>query len=375
MTPDTPNQSAPVPPGSPSHSPGNEVESAPVAPGWGAAQDAVPPPTAYATPATYGAPLAFKPGTIALRPQTIADFFDATFKTVRKYPGATLGFGLLVSVIAHVIPLTVVFLGDFTSSNLFDPTMSDGSGSLKFTAGDLSVVALMYTSVFISGLTSIFIGGMVANVAMSAALGEPLPLAAAWAKTRPHIWRLLGLALLTAILSFVLLALGFLVGGGIYALTDSVGWSIGVGLLIGLASSVAAVFLWIRFALLASPAIVIEGAGVMTAFKRAGTLTKGRWWRTFGTYLLLSIVIGMAVGVLGMPFSLGGGAALAAMGPDGGMTTYLALTQFGQLLTTALSGPILGLVICLLYLDARFRSEGLDVTLINHIEDQRKAMR
>ncbi|MEI2820564.1 MAG: hypothetical protein V9E81_10305 [Marmoricola sp.] len=133
-----------------------------------------------------------------MRPQTIADFFDATFKTVRKYPGATLGFGLLVSVIAHVIPLTVVFLGDFTSSNLFDPTMSDGSGSLKFTAGDLSVVALMYTSVFISGVTSIFIGGMVANVAMSAALGEPLPLAAAWAKTRPHIWRLLGLALLTA---------------------------------------------------------------------------------------------------------------------------------------------------------------------------------
>ncbi|MEI2820565.1 MAG: hypothetical protein V9E81_10310 [Marmoricola sp.] len=104
-------------------------------------------------------------------------------------------------------------------------------------------------------------------------------------------------------------------------------------------------------------------------------MTKGRWWRTFGTYLLLSIVIGMAVGVLGMPFSVGGTVALGAMGPDGGMTAYLALTQFGQLLTTALSGPILGLVICLLYLDARFRSEGLDVTLINHIEDQRKAMR
>lgn len=372
MTPDTPNQSAPVPPGSPS----NEVDQGtPVAPGWTSAQGSVPTPPAYVAPSVYGAPLAFKPGTIALRPQTIADFFDATFKTIRKYPGATLGFGLLVSVIAHVIPLTVVFLGDFTSSNLFDPTLSDGSGSLKFTAGDLSVVALMYTSVFISGVTSIFIGGMVANVAMSAAIGEPLPLAAAWAKTRPHIWRLLGLALLTAIATGALLAIGFLVGGGIYALTDSVGWSIGVGLLVGLASTVGSIFLWIRFALLASPAIVIEGAGVMTAFKRASSLTKGRWWRTFGTYLLLSIVIGMAVGILGMPFSVGGTVALGAMGPDGGMTAYLALTQFGQLLTTALSGPILGLVICLLYLDARFRSEGLDVTLINHIEDQRKAMR
>ena len=100
-----------------------------------------------------------------------------------------------------------------------------------------------------------------------------------------------------------------------------------------------------------TPAIVLEGKGVVSAFGRSAELAKGRKWRILGALLL----------VYGI-FWLG---ALALMTVTGGFDDHNGVLE--QVILAAYSAvayPIVGIAEMLLYYDARIRGEAYDVEVL-----------
>lgn len=342
-----PGGDTPTPPPMPAHSPG----------AW-------PPPGAQGV-------TSFKPGTIALRPLQVSDFFDSTLKTVRRYPGATMGFGFLVSFLVGLIPLvlTLVFV-DPRDLNIFG-SLQDSDPTISFSTGDMGYMGSLYGGALFTGFTQILIAGMVSTTAASAAVGESLTMGEAWRRTKPFVWRLLGLGLITLALGAVSFAIPLALGYGVYAAANSVGAGVAVGLLALIAASLGLFFLTIRFFTLAGPAIVMEQQGIRAAIRRAGVLSKGQFWRILGIYVLVTLVMSLAASILTVPFSIGS-SLLRASGGDATVVASLVINQLGTLVSGAITGPLTGLVACLLYLDQRFRKEHFDVRLINYVEDLRE---
>jgi hypothetical protein len=139
----------------------------------------------------------------------------------------------------------------------------------------------------------------------------------------------------------------------------------GVVLLLLLLATVAAVpvsaFLWVRLAL-APPAVMLESEdgrpiGPVTAVRRSWRLVRGGWWRTFGIVLLGSVIAGALSGLIAAPLQ-----AVIGVLPLG-LGMALVLTTLGAIVGQALSLPISGLVLGLVYVDRRIRAEGLDAGL------------
>lgn len=89
----------------------------------------------------------------------------------------------------------------------------------------------------------------------------------------------------------------------------------------------------------AVPALVSEGTGVIGAFGRSRTLTKGGRWKIFGLFVLLLVLVWMFYAVFGAIILAGG--MLGSLGTAGGFTpspTYLALSGIASTLILAFWG-------------------------------------
>jgi len=307
-----------------------------------------------------------KPGVIALRPQTVGDFFDGAFKTIRRNPTAMVGLGAAVTLAFMVIPvlltLTLAATGDLSTASL-----SDGSGTAGdelaagFGAGSATLIANL-GSLF-SWLASVVLAGMLVRVVSQAVLGRPTGIGDAWTATRGRLLRLVGLALLDLLVALLLIAvpvgLGLLAGVTIGVV---VGFLVGVPLV--LAGIAAALFVHVRFFLLAAPALVLEHLGIFASLRRAGQLSKAQFWRLLGTLLLTGLVAGIVSYVFAIPLGL-----LSAAGPflipgTGGALLLVFSNYLSQVLVGAVVTPFTAAVTALQYIDQRIRKEGLDVQLI-----------
>lgn len=132
---------------------------------------------------------------------------------------------------------------------------------------------------------------------------------------------------------------------------------------------IASVFLYVRWGLFAQTS-VIEQAGVRGALSRSWTLTKGFWWKTFLTMLLLLILLSVVSGVLSsillaivaaFGFSVGGGLeAMFGLGTGIPSAANIAISA----LSTMIASPLLTIGATLLYYDLRVRKEGYDLELM-----------
>jgi hypothetical protein len=98
-----------------------------------------------------------------------------------------------------------------------------------------------------------------------------------------------------------------------------------------------------------TPAIVLEGAGLRTAFARSSALSRGRKWHiiltmglVFVIYLVLALGIMFVVGLIQIPL--------------------LQLIVMG--LFSIVAYPIVAITAAVLYYDTRIKSEGLDIELM-----------
>jgi hypothetical protein len=318
-----------------------------VPPGWGAPRPAEP-----------------QPGVIPLRPLGLGELLDGAVGVVRRYPRPALGMSAGLAVVTTllnvllavtVLPSLVSFdTGTFTTGTLSTDQIDSALGGTVLGALGIGLVGALATLV-LTGIVTAIVG--------RAVLGRPMTLGEAWTEVRPALPRLLGIAALTALCVYGALAVGAALAGVLVAVAGPVGLVLAIPLV--LAAVAMAVYLYCRFAL-APSAAVLEKAGVVTALRRSGVLVRRSWWWVLGVLLLTFVISSFVTQVLQVPFLLFGLAPIG-LGGDGSVTAQttrlMVLTYIGAGMAQTVVAPFVAAVRALLYVDRRMRAEGLDLAL------------
>lgn len=263
---------------------------------------------------------------LRLRPLGLGEILDDIFRIYRRHFGLLCAISLLVSVPSLLIQFatgSVANLGFLF--NVFGNLGNPQSSSTLVAPGrpNLQLFGLSYLVLLALLPFSI---GAVSRAAIDIALGNPVSVRSAFAGVARRYWALLGQTLIVVV-AIVPLVLCFPV-----AIWIGVRWVVGV------------------------PALLAEGIGPLKGLGRSWTLTRGNWWRLFGTLLLvylLQAAISTALGALGLPL----GFAIPFISP----VVRAAIVLTVSTVAGALTLPVVYLCIVLLYFDLRIRREHFDL--------------
>jgi hypothetical protein len=286
-----------------------------------------------------------------------------------------LGFsGILLVVITllSVIP-QAYFFSQFGSTLSQAGTATGDAQSLDATIGpaatalQASLVPGILQFIAVSVLNAILV------VAVSGAvLGQRMPPGLLWSRVKGRIWAVFGLTLLTSLAVFAILVVGVTPGIVLAVVVRNVA-TVVLAVLLGIGAVVAAVFAGTRWSM-AGPALLLEEASVTTAMRRSWRLTTGSFWRVLGILVLTQIIVGFGSGLVGTPFSVGGG-ILSGLGLADQNLTFtvlgLLVTGIGQIVAGTVFYPFTAAVTALIYVDLRMRREGLGVELMRAAEAPR----
>ena len=356
---------APLPSGTPVPPPGSPVPR-PGAPmgGPGASYGQGP---AWATPP--------RPGIIALRPLTLSDLFDGSFKAVRTNPTVFFGFALAVNAILAVVNALVTW---FLINSVFDAVSRTDYRSANDVFGMLGGLTTQFITSW--GLTaaasfvgSTLVSGMLCVAVIEAAAGRKPTLGQTWRRLAPRFWPLVATTLLTGIL-LVLIAIvvGLVVIAALAGAISSTRGGMGAVAAIGLISlALIAVLVFAQFCfavrfLYAPAATVIEGRSGFGAIGRSWELTRGRWMRSVGRYLLIVLLSMVAMWIVSLGVSSVLDMSVFATAVDGAVSAAVVKQAVSTAVMTVLQSLVTPLVtsyILLMYLDERIRRENFAATL------------
>lgn len=375
--PTGPDYQAPGPPYPP---PTQGYAYPPSGPGWGA--PAGPP---YATGPGWGVgppgpPRAPKPGVVPLRPLGFGEVLDGAFTTVQRYPKIMLGMSALVMGALMVVSLVAMFVGLSDLLNVTTERELLEIGDRTWIAAGVSYLVIVVVAIVCTAALT----GMITVTVGRGVLGQPATVGEVWQTAKGKIGRLIRLALLQGVVIGLGLTLAIaviaLVSVGLYQLQEVVG--VLVGILLGLLTVVGLVILWVRLAI-APAALVLETRpagpgshpgseqrplGVIESLRRSWQLVRGRTWRTFGLLFVANLIGGVVSSILQTGFMFLGGAIGAGLqaATDSGFLAGGASIVFigvGYVASMVLQLAFLSAIYVLVYVDARMRSEGLDLEL------------
>jgi hypothetical protein len=305
---------------------------------------------------------------------------------LRRNPRPVVGFSLVLHLILAVVNIAVTAL--FTTAALaryFDALNSFAStgelSSSNVAAAGSSLLVAFGTS-FVAGLLAFaadtILQGVITTEVARGTLGEKLPLAALWTRTRGRLAALFGWAGIVIGATVVILAI--LVG--IVALLVSLGTGgVIAGVLLGIlflfGSVVAGVWLTTKLSLVPS-ALVIERLGIRRSIARSWSLTRGFFWRTFGIEILVGAIVAVAAYIIEVPVTIIVELVTQVDHPTGvAAGTATLTTAFG--VSAIVSGIVAALIATvtaiistaatsLIYIDLRIRKEGLDLALMRFVD-------
>lgn len=308
---------------------------------------------------------ALRPGVIPLRPLNLGEIFDGAIQVERSNPRSTIGLAAIVSAVTGLLSLvvnlsTVWGAGGLESDPFAATSMAYSLGSM----GSSLIVAV------VAVVAQALVTGMLIVAVGQAVMGRRTSLSQLMDAVRGKLGRLIGAVLLVTLLQLAVfvpaVGVGLAVG---MALSPDAG--VGIGLLLGLAGMCAWVFLMVRF-MMVGPVIILEDLGVMDSLRRSWRLSGKGFWRLLGIGLLAWIVTGIVAAIIVVPFTMigaaiGGFVAFQSGPTNASFTVMMVLIQvlavLGQIVAGAITLPFSAGVYSLLYLDARMRNEGFDVTL------------
>jgi hypothetical protein len=130
---------------------------------------------------------------------------------------------------------------------------------------------------------------------------------------------------------------------------------------------------------LVTPVLVLEGAGVFAAIARSWRLTRGRFWRTLATWFVIQTGFGIITQIVVVPLNFFSGMFVGVLSPTGdpdvaaviGTVGVGLVVQMVSLLVQSIALVVNATAACLVYVDARMRTEGLDLDLQSYV-DQRQ---
>jgi hypothetical protein len=301
-----------------------------------------------------------KPGVVPLRPLGLGEILDGAISYIRRDPKTVLGISAVISLVIALFQ----FVALAATSRSFAVGAAATSATDAF-AGSLGSATATLVQYVVSAVLGVVATGLLTVVMGQAVLGRRVTASQAWDRTKKRFWALLGLTLLISFTVGAMLTVGIL-------LAVLVGWAlsqaaIGLGIFVGvvLGSGVLAFVTWIYLRLLLAPvALILENAGITLSMRRSWALVQGAWWRTFGIYLLGSILAGIVSSVLAIPFALVGTIASIGSLENGQLPlTYTIATSLATLVSSTVVLPFTSGIVSLLYIDRRIRREALDIEL------------
>ncbi|MEH0111046.1 glycerophosphoryl diester phosphodiesterase membrane domain-containing protein [Tersicoccus sp. MR15.9] len=344
--------------------------------GWG------PAPSGWAgqggSPQGWFAPP--KPGVIPLRPLSVGEVLDGSLQAARRNAKAMIGSSLLFNVVMSL--LGVLLLLGFGAPFLRLASMSSSSTTISRSEASsvLASVPLLLLGELVIGLVAI-VGGAILQGALvipvsRAVLDQRTGFRQMWSLVRPRIGSLIGLAFLLAAIGVgggvALMIVFFVVVAGISASNSSPAGAVVMILLIGAAAGLVAAWLFTRLSVCGA-VLVLEKCGPGQALARSWRLTKGNFWRVFGTLLLMGILAWLITAIAGAPLQfamplLSGVIAPTGATPGAGAIGLLVTLMVAYLVLSTLAGALSTVftvgVTALLYVDLRMRREGLDMALM-----------
>ncbi len=335
---------------------GTPADGAPGGAGPGADQPAWGRPPTDQPP--WAAP---RPGIVPLRPLSLGEIFDGSFRAIRTNPATMLGVSAVVVAITaalSLLPQAWALQGVVTSTAL-----NETSPDLGAAVGDLAdVIGTSAISGVISFLSLTVLSALLTVAVSGAVLGRRTSVSGLWQRTRGRLLRVIGLALLSGLLTALAAGTVLAVGlGGAYLAGSGTPAAVVAVLAVAL-SLVVLVLLYVRWSM-AAPALLLEEIGIWRALRRSWRVTRSSFWRVLGILLLTAVIAGVASAVVRGPFGV-----LAGTVADG--TTFgsalvnVGLTSLGSVVAQTVLAPFQAGVAALLYMDLRMRREGLDVELI-----------
>lgn len=323
----------------------------------------------------------YKPGIIPLRPLSIGDIYQGAFAAIKTnartmfgFTAALLGVVLVISIATNYAIINLVLPNYLSPSSPYAAVFTSLSGSFSQLGGTLLQV-----------LATVLLSGLIVVAVSRSVLGRVASSKEVWERTKSKFLPLIGLNIITSIISGLMMIIGIVVffvllaSAASTAKTDreflqDLGVSL-VGLLILMViSALVSSYLSIKFSV-ASPAMVLENLGVFAAIGRSWSLTRGNFWRLFGINILTAIITSMVAGIfVGIADALGAiFIVVGSSSPEDVIaslnTTYIlimVMSTIAQLLIL----PFTSSVNALLYIDLRMRKEGLDVELRNAVAEQ-----
>ncbi|WP_329069480.1 hypothetical protein [Streptomyces sp. NBC_01429] len=326
-----------------------------------------------------------KPGVIPLGPLRTSDILSGAFATISRYWKQLLGtalavYGTAALAMAGAALVAYLAVGDHLR------TIFGDRGDTEPPWAEIRPVVIAFACFWLFGVllataTNAAIQTACPVIVQQAVLGRPVTIGEVARRTGARLPSVLGAVLLTFLTALPPAAL-FLLGcvGLLFVPSGAEDWPfegpkwlLPVGFLGAFALMPLAVWLWTRFCLAPSVA-VIESSGPVTALRRSAELVRGAWWRIFGVSLLGALLAGMAgalvqqvVNVLGM---LTG--QLSFTTDESGVSParllaflggYLIVTLVVGVISQAITATFPQLVLNLLYVDQRIRNENLGPVL------------
>ncbi len=309
-----------------------------------------------------------KPGVVPLRPLGLGELLDGAVQTLRHNPRVMLGLSAAVMAVVGALSTGFMVAGLPRLLSVV-ATPRDQVDSTQIAGALGGGVAGFLVPALLQGLAVVVLSGVLIVAVSEAVLGRRPTVGQVWARARSRVPALIGLSLLTGLLT--VLGMVVLVGPGLALLAVS-GPAAAIALALGVpAAFVLAALLYVRLAF-AAPALLLEDLSVVAALRRSWRLVSGSWWRVLGVLVLTGIIASIVGALLQTPFSiLGTVIAAAVSGGSAGTTAQVtpalvitsAVGNLGTIVASTITAPFSAAVTALLYIDLRMRREGLDVAL------------
>src|SRR5260370_3317969 len=288
-----------------------------------------------------------------LRPMSISQLLDRTFHLYRNNFLLFAGIAALPPGMLLVVQFIALAVGRFSGQ------LSERAGPAVILVAVFSGVVFLVVYVLGSALAT----GATVYAVSCAHLGNPVTITESYRAVRPLMLRIIGIILLIAVMSGVVLVVAyavflvplFLMRGGNAPVGGIVSCCLGFPLL--LAGLVLAFYVYCRFSL-AVPACVVERIGVMASLQRSTVLSRKALWRILLVYLLAGILAAAIGFALSIPNYI-------AVGIHNATTLPLQIWGFvAGFLAKTIAGPIGAIAIALVYYDQRVRKEAFDLQLM-----------
>lgn len=322
----------------------------------------------------------YKPGIIPLRPLSIGDIYQGAFAAIKTntrtmfgFTAALLGVVLVISIGINYAIINLVLPNYLSSDSPYTDAFTSLSGSFSQLGGAL-----------LQALATVLLSGLIVVAVSRSVLGRVASSKEVWERTKSKFLPLIGLNIITGIISSLMVIIGIVVffvllaSVAATAKTETELWQ-GMGIaLVGIfilivAGVVVSSYLSIKFSV-ASPAMVLENLGVFAAIGRSWSLTRKNFWRLLGINILTTIITSMVAGIFGGIASMISVIfVVAASSPEdaiASLNTVYMLTMVMSTIAQLLILPFTSSVNALLYIDLRMRKEGLDVELRNAVAEQ-----